>query len=701
MRITQNFKLVLVLIVFSAFAGISPVLAKKSNDPFVEQWSYERIGLYNAWDYATGSHDVIVAVLDNGFDSFHPDLRNNVWKNEDEIPSNGVDDDKNGYIDDVWGWNFHEADFNKNGVLEDSETRGNNNPRPDVSDLTEKEKEDGVFNHGTLVAGIIGAQGNNGRDGAGVNWNVRLMNLKVLGNKGIGSLRPMSEAVYYAVDNGADVINISMVGTENGDRLMEALTYAFENGVVVVAAAGNDLVVLNDNPLYPICSDAEIDEERVLGVSAIDEERRIARFSNTGSDCVDIAAPGVDIASTVRFSPTNGLSDTYLSGYKGTSFAAPFISGAAALIKSVRPDWGAVEIFDAILKTVMHTPGQDEVVYANLFGAGLIQIDKALAYAIAQKTEQKITEVEKKTDQVESKQEMPASKLVASEKKVLFYKKSSGEVSVLNLSTRESERYFRGGFKSIDDLAVYQEGGKMRYVIARKKTDKLREIKVYNERWISLASWTVPASGELNLAIGNFSDQPGMEIVLAPNYSDDQIFRIFSFKGEFIAEYSLSGIHGGVDIAINTSKVGFDQILTLYKFNSTVFVERFDSFGDSFGRNSVNSLVEGGSISVGDLDGDSENEIALVSGSGKNSSIFYYELDGGLLRNFYGYDYSFTGGINVNVFNYNSDLKDEAIITSMDGTRPVSVWSNHSRRLAKFYPFGEDNQEEFEVVPLW
>src|SRR3989339_2066424 len=166
MRFFKHYFLLLAII-FSPMV----VLAKVPNDPYFSQWSFEDTGVYKAWDYGTGSRDVVVAIIDNGFDTFHPDLIDNVWKNENEISQNGIDDDKNGYIDDYYGWNFLE---------------NNNDPRPNVSNLTEDEKKAGVFNHATIVAGIIGAKGNNGLDGAGINWEVRLMNLKILGNNGTG-----------------------------------------------------------------------------------------------------------------------------------------------------------------------------------------------------------------------------------------------------------------------------------------------------------------------------------------------------------------------------------------------------------------------------------------------------------------------------------------------------------------------------------
>lgn len=355
-------------------------MAKISNDPQSEQWGYEDTGVYRAWDVTTGSRKVVVAVIDNGFDRFHPDLRRNVWKNVDEIPNNRKDDDKNGYIDDVWGWNFVPEDINNNGKIDHSEKKGNNNPTPDVINLSDADIERGVFHHGTVVAGIIGARGNNKQDGAGLNWRVRLMNIKILGNSGSGAVAPLAQAIRYAVNNGADVINVSMVGDESAD-LKTAINYAYRKGVVIVAAAGNNFSDLNLGPGYPICIDATSSKMLVLGVSAIGKDHRLARFSNVGSDCIDITAPGVGINSTARYSPPDGLLETYRRDWQGTSFAAPFVSGAAALIKSIQPTWRSKEIYQAILKSVHRTPPDDPEAYAELYGWGLLQVDKAVEYA--------------------------------------------------------------------------------------------------------------------------------------------------------------------------------------------------------------------------------------------------------------------------------------------------------------------------------
>ena len=370
------------LLFFIIFLTVPNTVFALPNDPNVEQWSYEITGVYDAWDITTGSSDVVVAIIDNGFDFYHADLIDNTWQNEDEIDNNGIDDDNNGYIDDRYGWNFVQQDIDGDGMLSEQEALGSNNPRPSVQGIFPNSI--GMIHHGTIIAGLIGAKGDNNLGIAGLNWDVSLMNLKIIGNNGNGSLQQIDAAIYYAVDNGADVISMSIVGDLEEERqqgMMKALEYAAAHDVVVVAAAGNDRINLNVTPRYPICLDTT-STPMVIGTSAIQKGRRFALFSNYGSNCIDITAPGTEIFSTVRYAPSVGLTDYFDGPYQGTSFAVPFISGTAALIRSVRPDLSAESIIESILSTTSKTPSEDELLYTNLFGAGLLQVDQALAYAM-------------------------------------------------------------------------------------------------------------------------------------------------------------------------------------------------------------------------------------------------------------------------------------------------------------------------------
>lgn len=272
-----------------------------SNDPSQSQvWGLGAVQGINApaaWDLSTGSEQIVVAIIDTGIDTSHPDLAANLWRNSGEIPANGIDDDRNGYIDDLHGIN---------AVVD------NGNPMDDNG-------------HGTHVAGTIGAVGNNGVGVAGVNWQVRLMGLKFLDRDGAGSLAGAIDAIDYMVamkNRGVNirVSNNSWGGGGYSGPLFSAIERANNAGIVFAAAAGNESNDNDASPSYP----ASYDVPNVVSVAAVDAERNLANFSNFGATSVDIAAPGVQILSTYPGNRYVKLS--------GTSMATPHVSGALALL---------------------------------------------------------------------------------------------------------------------------------------------------------------------------------------------------------------------------------------------------------------------------------------------------------------------------------------------------------------------------------
>jgi hypothetical protein len=326
-----------------------------------DQWGLKRIGFTlatggkSAWPLVAGArHPVVVAVIDSGLDYSHPDLRpENVWRNPKEIP-NGRDDDGNGYVDDLIGWNFVDND---------------NDPRD-------------LLGHGTHVAGIIGAATGNGQGIAGINPRVRIMPLKILADVGgRGRATGLAEAVFYAVRHGARIINLSIgaQGISETERL--AVGYAVKQGVLVVVAAGNASM---DAAAY-----GPAGVPNVLTVAATDPEDRRLPFSNWGH-AVKIAAPGVDILSLRARRTDLNLAmgvDGYQAGtafvgpdqayYRtsGTSFAAPFVTGVASLILSRNPRLTSVQVERMLLMSAddVEVPGWDRHT-----GAGRLNAVKAL-----------------------------------------------------------------------------------------------------------------------------------------------------------------------------------------------------------------------------------------------------------------------------------------------------------------------------------
>ena len=263
-----------------------------------------------AWDTFTGDASFIVAIIDTGTQYSHPDLNDNIWSNTDEIGANGVDDDGNGYVDDIRGWDFYSDD---------------NDP-------------DDTNGHGTHTAGTVGAEGDNGIGVTGVNWQCSLMALRFLGPQG-GFTSDAIEAVSYAAANGAKVSNNSWGGGGFSSALRDAIANAGASGHVFVAAAGNNGANNDASPFYP----ASYNVDTIISVAATNNQDGLASFSNYGSSSVDIGAPGVDIGSTY-----SGSNYVYLSG---TSMACPHVAGVVALVYASNPGWSAGEVIDRVLST--------------------------------------------------------------------------------------------------------------------------------------------------------------------------------------------------------------------------------------------------------------------------------------------------------------------------------------------------------------
>ncbi len=312
------------LVLFLLFSPFFYVSASATTEPHYKDYQHEQffgVGYFpDRWTYS--GKGITVAVIDQGVWESHYDLGKNIWLNYGEDPSNGLDDDGNGYVDDFYGWNF----------VADS---------PDVS----------VYGtHGTAVASII-ASVQNEWGMSGIAHNAEIMNLLACNSIGC-SVDDVVDAIYYAVNNGANIINLSL-GT-NGyvaykETYSKAIQYAYDNGVLVVASSGNGDVEsaniqgqnLNFMPVSPVCNDND-EYNTVLGVGTSDT------FWDNYGRCVDLTAPGRDVfVATVPL-----FSEGYYFTWKsGTSFSAPFVSGAAALLMEKYPDWELFEIMNHMIQT--------------------------------------------------------------------------------------------------------------------------------------------------------------------------------------------------------------------------------------------------------------------------------------------------------------------------------------------------------------
>jgi thermitase len=319
------------------------------NDPmFADQWALANSGqnggkanadiaAAKAWQKSRGSDDVVVAVLDTGVDYTHSDLAPNIWFRPDSVPA---------YVDNELGTFNDRRGFNAADNLSD--------PMDDNG-------------HGTHCAGVIGAKGNNEIGITGINWDVQIMPLKFLGRGGFGTTKDAIEAINYAVDRKKKGVNVRIISaswgsTQYSKALEDAIRAAGDEGILFVAAAGNNSTDNDKRKHYP----SNYDLPNVISVAALDNSDLLASFSNFGAKTVHVAAPGKEIVST-------WLNDGYREA-SGTSMATPHVAGIAALILASEPNITVKDLRDRILKS--YDPL--DILNGRIFSAGRVNAAKAV-----------------------------------------------------------------------------------------------------------------------------------------------------------------------------------------------------------------------------------------------------------------------------------------------------------------------------------
>lgn len=383
-----------------------PLLAP--NDTYADQWWVSGTGLNNAWDTATGPYHTTVAVIDTGYALQHEEFANRWHTNngesgpiDTEAPSklnctdrglavnascNNIDDDYDGVVDNETGPAIREnpsklnctaqnqpldkacnnIDDDGNGLVDDSRGWDFSNFDHSVQAGQTNPLGEGTT-HGTTVAGILGATGNNGRGVAGVNWTTTILPIQALDDDGYGDTLTVARSVRYAADQGADIISISLGSSASDPYLREAIAYALDAGSIVIAASGNDGCDCISYPArYP----------EVLAVGASDQAGNRSGFSSYGAN-LDLVAPGQDMISPTWIS-TNGVS-AYAGGIAGTSFATPYTAGLLALARSHQPEatWG--ELTAALTETLDHRGQTAGSPRSPGIGYGVTQADALLA----------------------------------------------------------------------------------------------------------------------------------------------------------------------------------------------------------------------------------------------------------------------------------------------------------------------------------
>lgn len=313
------------------------------SDPRADDlWAPDYIGAFDAWEISTGE-GIVVAVIDTGVDVDHVDLDDNMWTNPGEIAGDGIDNDGNGFVDDIHGWNFSSSGA--------------------ADDLTDR------HSHGTHVAGIVAAEADNDKGAYGIAPDAEIMAVKALNDQGGGTYSDIAAGIDYAIENGAQIINLSLSGGAAGSSVLRsAIGRAEEAGVIIVAAAGNSA---KSEAEYPAYFTSEFDN--VISVAAMADYGKLAPYSNKSSTetTVDLAAPGSGVLST-----TPG--DKY--GYKsGTSMATPVVAAAAAVIWSAQPTWSYLQVIETLEATVNKLPSLESTSTTN----GMLDLAAAMDLAMA------------------------------------------------------------------------------------------------------------------------------------------------------------------------------------------------------------------------------------------------------------------------------------------------------------------------------
>lgn len=674
------------LIIFLTVALIArPVLANITpNDPYYDhQWYLTKIKADSAWDKISASPDMVIAVIDSGIQINHPDLRGNIWENKKEIIDNKLDDDRNGFIDDFNGWDF---------------VSGTPDPAPKfAADWTEA----GV-SHGTMVAGIIAANGNNNEGIAGVTWRAKIMPLKVLNDKGEGKTSDVIRAIDYAVNNGADIINLSFVSFIYSEALQDAVRRAYQAGVIIVAAAGNEQSAgqgynIDTTPVYPACYDNRLGENMVIGVAATDALDQKAAFSSYGKNCVDIAAPGISFFSTVTAGGNPEDSEKIYDGYwSGTSMAAPLVSAALALIAQANPELSRSEILN-ILFTSADNITRLNPDYSGLLGSGRLNINQAIEAAkknlykrvsrlilspvlggpTVGDREVKITAVngnlvkDIKIPDFKKGFNFTTGDLNGDgEEEFILMAKTGFEPRIKIFDQNGSllkeflafDRNFRGGVNAV--LADLDNDGTTE-IIATQASAGNSQIKIFNadgklkKQFLAVNNrWY----GGLEVAVGNLDGQGNQEIIVGFAAGREPQIRIFTSEGRVTSIFLAyeKNFRGGVKIAAanldGRRDRGKDEIIVAPGKGREPLIKIFDHRAQikkqflAYGR----SWQGGMDLGVDDLNNDGSAEIVVGAQPGAAPHVRTFDGQGVLQESFYVWEEGFNGGVNVDIMKVNN-----------------------------------------------
>lgn len=606
--------------------GVNPIFAAQqissvhaafipNDEDFSLQRYLNKVRAPQAWDIVRErilQKDIIIALLDTGVDIDHPELKEAIWMNTDEIPGDGIDNDNNTYIDDIHGWDFIES---------------SSDPRPKLS-------EDYAFEaaqHGTVVAGVVAAKMNNIVGIAGASMGAKIMPLRVLDSAGSGNTLLLAQAIDYAVENGADIINLSLVGEVLDQNLVESIDTAYRSGVAVVAASGNQEsggINLNTNPHYPVCDTGELN--KVLGIAAVDEFNRQTSFSNYGSRCIDLSAPGTNFYSTQWVIEDNEeFSEAYGGGWIGTSVAAPLVSSALALVKKVSPNLSVDEMYRAVLSSTRSLQSTNTD-FQNL-GAGLLDMEAALSMS-------------------------------------------------LDLSRFSPLRIVLASGKGSEPLVTVQD----------QKGIVISEFFAYTPTFtggITVATGDVDGDGELEIVTAPMD--PGGPHVRIFDIQGRIESQFMAYRPEFRGGVSVAvgDINGdGIDDIITAPRKNGGPHIKIFTATGEI-LNQFMAYAPTF--------EGGVSMNVGDMDLDNIAEIITAPASSGGPHVRIFNREGLLKGQFMAFDPEYRGGLTFGIGDIDDSRGNELVVAQIVDTNvEIRIFNTIAQELNRFLVFADPTVQE-------
>jgi len=598
------------------------------NDYYYDyQWYLERIEADKAWERIKQSPEVVVAVIDTGIQVDHPDLKDNIWINQDEIPDNGQDDDRNGFIDDYQGWDFISNTSDPSPRFEEGFT------------------ETGV-SHGTIVAGIVAASTDNKIGVAGVTWKAKIMPLRVLDDGGQGGANNVIRAIDYAIRNKADIINLSFVGPVSSEAMRRAIRRAYEAGVIVVAAAGNEQSAgegynLDESPMYPVCYDQGLKEKMVIGVGGTDTLDQKVDFSSYG-ECVDIMAPGVSIFNTVAYNKDRQNAgqtfDKYYNGFwSGTSMSAPIVSGSLALIEAANPELNSEQVKEILLDNADNIDKLNPD-YLGKVGVGRVNVKKGVSAALNLLNSKELNILVTPHSQRGSQVRMIDYNNEIQKEFTVFPDLDKG----VNLASGDID-----GDGKDEIITGAGPGGGPHVRIFNSQAQLVGQFFAYNPNFrggVNLASGDIDGDGKDEIITG--AGPGGGPHVRVFDNNFDLEAQFFAFRNDFQGGVNLAcgNVDGGLtrnkeEIIVSPQTKGGPQVRIFNNFSQVL--NQFFVYKESF-RGGVN-------LGTGDINKDGWDEIITGAGPGGGPHVRIFNFQGDIINSFYSYDREFSGGVKAEI----------------------------------------------------